>query len=50
MTCTNCSYSQADGLLRLLLVAVVHVYGLGASYELVAIASCGKEAMTCCDV
>ena len=50
MTCTNFSYSQANGLQRLLLVAVVHVRGLGASFKLVAIAICGMETMTCCAV
>ena len=50
MTCTNFSYSQANGLQRLLLVAVVHVHGLSASFELIAIAIYGKEVMTCCAV
>ena len=45
MTCIYFPYSQANGLQRLLLVAMVHVHGLGASFKLVAIAICGQEAM-----
>ena len=50
MNCTYFPYSQANGLPRLLLVAMVHVHGLGASFKLVATAICGQEAMTCCAV
>lgn len=50
MTCTYFPYSQANGLQRLHLVAMVHVHGLGASFKLAAIAICGQEAMTGCAV